>query len=189
MTDDLTQALRAIIEHLQQAGLDYMLVGSIAAMAYGRNRSTYDFDVVVEPDGDKLRQLIARLPDERFYASPEAAREALVHETQFNVIDMDSGWKADIIPRKRRPFSQAEFRRRHEVELLGSKFFVATVEDTIVAKLEWAAAGGGSQRQLEDVAELWRLAGDALDRAHVERWVARLDLGPMLTRALTLLPP
>lgn len=62
------------------------------------------------------------------------------------------------------------------LDVLGTRLYVATVEDTIVAKLEWAEAGGGSERQLEDVRALVELAGDSLDRAYVESWIARLGL-------------
>lgn len=54
----------------------------------------------------------------------------------------------------------------------------------MLAKLEWAQAGGGSQRQLEDVHELVKLGGSELDRAYVERWVETLGLAEMWSRAL-----
>ncbi|HVI03471.1 MAG TPA: nucleotidyltransferase, partial [Enhygromyxa sp.] len=159
MTDELTDTLREIVSRLEARGIPYMLVGSVAALAYGRSRSTQDFDVVIEARAGTLRALLRSLPEERFYAAEEAAMEALEYETQFNVIDMTTGWKVDLIPRKQRPFSEAEFARRRRLEVLGVDMFVATLEDTIVAKLEWAQAGGGSQRQLEDVHELVKLGG------------------------------
>lgn len=93
----------------------------------------------------------------------------------FNVIDSTSGWKVDLIIRKSRPFSLSEFARREPLDIEGTRVWVATVEDTIVAKLEWARLGG-SARQLEDVAALLAVTGDRLDRAYVERWVAELGL-------------
>ena len=109
MTDELTATLREIISRLDALGIDYMLVGSVAALAHGRARSTQDFDVVVEPDATGLRALLKSLPAERFYASEVALNEALSMQSQFNIIDMDTGWKVDVIPRKRREFSQTEF--------------------------------------------------------------------------------
>jgi hypothetical protein len=61
------------------------------------------------------------------------------------------------------------------VDLLGTPGFIASVEDTIIAKLEWAAATD-SQRQLRDVAGMVAVAGDGLDRKYVDRWVAALAL-------------
>ncbi len=184
MTDDLVATLREIVGRLKAHGIDYMLVGSIAALAHGRTRSTQDFDVVIDADPAQLRALVRSLPEERFYASEEAALESFRHQTQFNVIDMDTGWKADLIPKKRRAFSEAEFARRSELSVLGWPMLVATLEDTIVAKLEWAKAGGGSLRQLEDVRELVRLGGERLDRGHVARWVAALELEAMWEQAI-----
>ena len=182
MTDELTDTLREIIAQLEAQGIEYMLVGSVAALAHGRSRSTRDFDLVIEAGPAQLRAFARALPDDRFYVAEEAALEALRYETQFNVIDMATGWKVDLIPRKDREFSQAEFARRTRLAVLGVPMFVATIEDTIVAKLEWAKAGGGSERQLEDVRGLLELAGDDLDRAYVAAWVAKLGLETMWTR-------
>lgn len=184
MTDDLLETLREIVARLQAQGIEYMLVGSIAALAHGRSRSTQDFDVVIDATVAQLRRLLRSLPEDRFYASEDAAMESVRHQTQFNVIDMRTGWKADIIPKKRRTFSEVEFDRRAELSVLGQLMQVASLEDTIIAKLEWAKMGGGSERQLEDVRELVRLGGQRLDRAHIERWVAALRLEQMWAQAL-----
>lgn len=182
MTDDLATTLRDVIARLDALGIAYMLVGSVAALAHGRARSTQDFDVVVDPTEPGLRALVRSLPSERFYASEVALSEALSMQTQFNIIDMDTGWKVDVIPRKQREFSQTEFDRRRKLDVLGVAMYVATIEDTIVAKLEWAKAGGGSDRQLEDVRELLRLAGVSLDRPYVAHWIDELDLRDMWAR-------
>jgi hypothetical protein len=184
MTDELTDTLREIVSRLEARGIPYMLVGSVAALAHGRSRSTQDFDVVIDVGAPALRGLVRSLPEERFYVAEEAAMEALEHESLFNVIDMVTGWKVDLIPRKQRLFSETEFGRRTRLMVMGVEMFVATIEDTIVAKLEWAQAGGGSRRQLEDVRELVELGGETIDRAYVERWVTALGLEPMWTEAL-----
>jgi hypothetical protein len=60
--------------------------------------------------------------------------------------------------------------------VLGVPVFVATPEDTIVAKLEWSKQSGGSERQRRDVAGILANAGETLDRVHIERWVRDLGL-------------
>jgi hypothetical protein len=184
MTDDLADTLREIVTRLDAQGIPYMLVGSVAALAHGHVRSTQDFDLVIEVDAARLNVFVRSLPQERFYASEEAATEALRYATQFNVIDLATGWKVDLIPRKDRPFSASEFGRRIPVEVFGLDIAVATIEDTILAKLEWATLSGGSERQIEDVRALVGLAGEALDRAYVERWVGELELREAWQRAL-----
>jgi hypothetical protein len=60
--------------------------------------------------------------------------------------------------------------------MLGVPVFVASPEDTIVAKLEWSKLSAGSERQRRDVAGILATMSDELDRGYIERWVRELDL-------------
>ena len=53
---------------------------------------------------------------------------------------------------------------------------LATPEDPILAKLEWARIGGESQKQLSDVAGIVDVKGPDLDRDYVERWARTLGV-------------
>ena len=57
----------------------------------------------------------------------------------------------------------------------GTRLYVATVEDVILSKLEWAKLGN-SARQLEDVSALLRINAGRLDSPYLERWVAMLEV-------------
>lgn len=167
--------LRTVVGALDAAGIPSMLTGSLAAAWHGAGRATMDVDLVIAPTAARLRALTSALTRADLYVSVDAALDALARKTQFNVVDPATGWKADLIVRKSRPFSRSEFERRLPAEFEGIPLCVATVEDTIVAKLEWSQLGG-SARQLEDVAALLRVTGDQLDRQYVERWIASLGL-------------
>jgi hypothetical protein len=84
---------------------------------------------------------------------PCAALEALRIESQFNVLDLTTGWKIDLIVRKSRPFSRTEFDRRITAEIEGLRIPIASAEDIVLAKLEWAKLGWirdlGLERQWE----------------------------------------
>jgi hypothetical protein len=136
---------------------------------------------VIDSSREALERFERELERERFYVSSEAARDAFERRGQFNVVLLDSGWKADLILRKDRPFSRAEFERRQPAEIAGVQVFVATAEDTIVAKLEWARAGE-SERQLRDVIGILEVSGDRLDRRYIERWIGELGLAPLWQR-------
>ena len=134
-----------------------------------------DVDLVVDPQAAQLSDLLARITSSGAYVSVEAAFEALRHRTMFNVVDTESGWKADLIVRKNRPFSETEFARRTSVDYFGVRLEIASVEDIMISKLEWAALGG-SARQLEDVRALIDLNRDKLDFEYVRKWVAALGV-------------
>lgn len=162
-----------------------MLVGSFASSAHGSPRATQDIDIVIDPTSDQLRSLISHFPPSEFYVSPEAASEALARRTQFNLIHLPTGWKVDLIIRKDRPFSFEELGRRRATMVGETQLDVATAEDTIIAKLEWAKLGG-STRQLEDVAGIVRQRGDELDIPYLDHWIAELRLTSEWTRALAM---
>jgi hypothetical protein len=167
---------------LTDAGIPHMVVGSFASSFHGVPRSSQDLDLVIDPGPDSLQRFLADLPAADYYADAGAARDALQRRGQFNVIDMATAWKADLIVRKARPFSLEEMRRRVEGDLLGARVFIASPEDALISKLEWAKLGGNSELQLRDAAGILGLRGSELDVAYVERWVADLGLEDLWRR-------
>jgi len=170
-----TDVLRRIVARLDAAAIPFMLTGSFANAVHGAPRATQDIDFVIDADEARVRAFVRSLPPTQYYVDEDAAIEALGHESSFNVVDRETGWKIDLIIRKSRPFSVEEFERRQLVDLDGVALAVATPEDTIIAKLEWARASG-SARQLEDVASVLRLRGDQLDEQRIRRWVTAFGL-------------
>lgn len=166
---------RRIIAALDGAGIHHMLTGSFASSYHGSPRATQDIDLVIETDEPRARRFVHSLPTAEYYADEGAAVEAVRNETHFNVVDLATGWKIDLIVRKSRLFSVEEFARRRTVEFEGTRLSVATAEDLIIAKLEWAKKGE-SNRQIEDVAMILKLRATELDDAYLHRWVERLSL-------------
>ncbi len=181
----LAAILEGTIARLERADVPYMITGSVASSYHGEPRATRDLDVVIDPDRAGIDRLVAELEADGLYVDAEAARRALDDRTQFNAIEAATGWKIDFLVRKDRPFSREELGRRTRANLLGTPAWIASPEDTIIAKLEWAAASG-SDRQLLDVASMLVIGEQSLDLAYVERWVADLGLGAAWRRARAL---
>ena len=173
--------LRRLTERLDGSGIPYMIVGSLASTYYGQPRSTQDIDVVIDPTATSLRAFLGSLSAEDYYASEQAALDAFDGRGMFNVIDHATGWKIDLIILKRRPFSQEEFRRRTAARMLGQEVHIASAEDTILSKLEWAAQSA-SQRQERDVAGILDVKGESLDADYIERWAKVLGVDQVWRR-------
>jgi hypothetical protein len=179
----LPEVFRRITAALEQAGIPYMLTGSFASAHYGAPRSTQDIDLVIEATVPQLQSFAQSLPSDEYYIDLDAVLEARRRESLFNVIDMRTGWKIDLILRKSRPFSREEFGRRRLVDVQGFPLFVASAEDVIVAKLEWARLAD-SKRQIEDAAAVLRLRWEAMDRSYLEKWIGELGLKEQWRSAL-----
>ena len=171
----VTDVFRRITTALDQAGIAYMLSGSFAAASYGSPRSTRDIDLVIAATPSQLRAFVQSLSNDEYYVDLDAALEAHQRQSLFNVIDLATGWKIDLVIRKSRAFSQGEFRRRQRVTLQDVPLFVASAEDLVVSKLEWSKLAQ-SQRQIEDVAGILRARWESLDRSYLGKWILELGL-------------
>ncbi len=169
------EVFQRITAALNQAGIPYMLSGSFASAYYGAPRSTQDIDLVIEATPTQLRAFVQGLPSNEYYVDLDAALEAHKRQSLFNVIDLASGWKVDLVIRKSRPFSEEEFRRRQQVNLQGTPLFLASPEDVVISKLEWSNLAQ-SRRQIEDVAAILRVRWVELDHFYLEKWITELGL-------------
>jgi hypothetical protein len=177
----LGTTLADALSHLEGAGIPYMVTGSLASSYYGEPRATRDVDIVVDADLDGLARLVDALQADGYYVDRDVAFEALRGRTQFNAIGPEA-MKVDLIVRKDRPFSIEEFGRRRPADLLGVPAFIPTLEDIVVAKLEWAGAAE-SERQLRDVTSMLAVSGGDIDEDYVVRWVETLGLTDLWRRA------
>ena len=174
--------LKTIVDALDRNQIPYMVVGSFASTFHGEPRTTQDLDLVIDPTIDSLQRLVSELDPSEFYVDADTARDALDRRTMFNIVEMATAWKVDLVIRRARPFSIEELARRQRVTMLGVEVAAATAEDTIIAKLEWAKAGN-SDRQLDDVAGILRVRGADIDQAYIAAWVSALQLESQWERA------
>lgn len=166
--------LKHIIKALNHAGIPYMIAGSIGSSFHGQPRATNDADIVIDPTREQLLTFVKSLgPD--CYVSKEAALAALENNSMFNVIDIESGAKADFVIRKKRPFSQQEFARRTSAEFLGMDTCFVTPEDSILSKLEWSK-GRSSEIQFKDALGVLEAQKDKLDFEYLTRWAKELGI-------------
>jgi hypothetical protein len=170
--EELLSRLRPILERAQAP---YMLTGSVASSAHGMPRSTRDLDIVIAPTLAQLLALLQQFPSDHYYADEEQALRALSNKSQFNVIDFATGWKVDFIIAADSEYGRSALERRMLIDVAGTAVYVASPEDVLIAKLQWAKLGG-SDRQLQDAAGVVRTQGSRLDVSYIDRWVRELHV-------------
>ena len=164
--------LPEVIAHLDRSGIPFMVTGSLASSFHGEPRATRDLDMVIDPTPRALSEFVRDLLASGFYVDEQAADAALT--------DQRSSTRSALMRRKSTSSSGgsgvsiAEFDRRMPANLLGTPGYIATAEDLVIAKLEWAKATD-SERQRRDVLGIVAVA-DALDEDYIQRWATALDL-------------
>ncbi|HFD39342.1 MAG TPA: hypothetical protein ENJ31_05780 [Anaerolineae bacterium] len=189
LPDDVYITLLALKQALEQVGIDYLVVGSLASSVHGLPRATRDADLIVAITPQQVEKLAATLRP-TFYVSEEAALEAIRHGTSFNVIHEETFYQVDLFVMQPTPFHRMQFERGENIEIDPERNFTLpfqSAEDTILSKLDWFRQGHEvSERQWQDVLNILRAQGERLDHPYLRRWAVHLGVDDLLQRALDL---
>ena len=168
--------LKYLINAFETLGVRYLVTGSIASIFYGEPRFTNDIDVVAEINECHIPELLKLFPDDKFYLSEDAIRDAIKHSYQFNIIHPISGLKIDVIVSKRTPYNNSRFRRIRRISPIeGTEANFASPEDVIIMKMRYYKKGG-SEKHLRDIASMLKISDDIIDRKYIEQWVVKFTL-------------
>ena len=178
--------LSEVTTTLEQKGIPYILVGSFASSLYGMYRTTADIDILADIKREQVHPLYEAL-HEKFYVDEHTMRAAVIQSGSFNAIHFDSVFKVDIFVAGSDEFAASQLNRRISRRLSPDKdetVYVATAEDTVLAKLTWYRAGNEtSTTQWNDVLGMLGTSSTNLDLKYLEAWANRLGLTELLQRA------
>jgi hypothetical protein len=183
-----TEVLIEAIQVLEQLDIPYCVVGSFASSARGVRRATIDGDLVADLHAESVSELVEHLSARDFYVDEVAVQRAIDAERSFNAIHRESMFKIDIHV-SRDPFSKMEMERRLPEKIIPNSdrvIYIATAEDTVIAKLSWFRKGGDvSDRQWSDVLGILKVQKNKLDYEYIQQWSERLEVGDLLAKALS----
>ena len=186
--DDLVVALTPLIDVLERLGVAWYVGGSVASTVHGRFRATNDVDVIANLR-EKHASTIRMALEADHYVDEESICDAVRRRSSFNLVHFGTGLKIDVFVPAESDY-EAGVRARRVSEPIGyagdsHRLWVASAEDTILAKLAWYRRGGGaSERQWRDVQGMIELRGPELDLKYLRRWAPVLGIGDLLEEAL-----
>jgi hypothetical protein len=176
-----------VAQTLEGLGIRYAVGGSLASSLHGIMRSTLDVDILADLKMEHIPPLVAALSKE-FYADGEMMRAAIEGQGSFNLIHYETAFKVDIFIPKTRRFDQMQMERRILSVIATDPertVYVASPEDTVLAKLEWYRLGGEvSERQWRDVLGVLKTRAGELDLDYLHQWAGELKVGDLLERLL-----
>ena len=187
MQGDSTHATLLVTQTLERLGISYAVGGSLASSLHGVMRSTLDVDNVADMRLEHIQALVAALSKD-FYADDEMMRDAIEHQSSFNLIHYETAFKVDIFIRKSRPFDEMQLERRRMSVIATDpeqSIYVTSPEDVILSKLEWYRMGGEvSDRQWRDILGVLKTRSGELDLDYLHTWAKELNVSDLLERAL-----
>lgn len=180
--------LSQVARVLEQQEITYVLVGSLASSMHGIYRSTADIDLLADIKTEHVRALLDAL-NKSFYVDEHAVRQAVEQHRSFNAIHFDSVFKVDIFIAKADDFARKQLERRELRKIapeIDQFIYVATAEDTVLAKLRWYRKGGEvSSTQWSDVLGVLGAQSVNLDIAYLREWADKLGVRDLLEKAFS----
>lgn len=153
----------------------WYVTGSEALAAYGAPRQTLDTDLVVDTSEDVLSALASELDSGYYFAEPLRIGK----RQMASLVERSGGGKVDLIVRDPDPWGREAMARRARWEHpTWGPIWVSSLEDLLIAKLEWSE--GASELQLRDCRMLLRMNTQRLDRDYLVRWANAVGVGRLL---------
>ena len=165
------EVLSDVVNRLEKAGLAYMLTGSMAMNYYAVPRMTRDIDLIVELERVDAVRIYSIFCDD-YYVSEGAIKEAVNHQSSFNIIHNQAIMKIDLIIRKQSEYRVVEFERRKRVRIDGFEVFIVSIEDLIISKLYWSKESGSSMQ----IGDVKNLMSEDYDKEYLEYWLGKLKI-------------
>ena len=176
------------VEAVESAGVEFMVVGAMAAGAYGVPRSTRDLDLLVSVNVEGgLASVLARLDSIVTFDTQVVFDTLTWGRRHVGHSRSAPPFKVELFEMFDDPFVRSEFSRRQRVfvPVLGRATWLPMPEDVIVQKLRW-----GRPKDLEDARDVLAVQGtDSLDMAYIEKWCAERAHRTHLEAALGGIPP
>ncbi|HJQ69119.1 MAG TPA: hypothetical protein VKA70_09115 [Blastocatellia bacterium] len=187
MAGEQLEVLFKVLAVLERLNIDYVIGGSFASSAHGFARATMDVDLLAAISREHANLLVSELGSE-FYADEQSIRRATDEQRHFNIIHIDTSFKIDVFVAKPGGFDEKQLERRR-LRVINDEpertAYVATAEDTILAKLKWYRLGNEvSDRQWQDVIGVIKIQAGRLDTDYLKQWADTLGVSDLLERAL-----
>lgn len=166
-----------VIRRLEGLGVQYCITGSEALPRYGEPRQTADIDVVVAMPVSEFGRIRTAFEADYVVNEPIAAEG----RAMASVVAQSGLGKADLILGRDDAWARSAMARREAWDhpRLG-RVWVLSLEDLILAKLEWSR--GVSELQLRDCANLLRTNATGVDWSYLERFARVLRVDRILAR-------
>ena len=153
-----------VVDGLNAAGIQFMLVGSFSTNFWGIPRSTKAADFVLQLAPSETGQLWTIFSGP-FAIEPQISFEPNTGSKKLEMRHSTSAFLVELFFLSDDPHHQERFQRRVPQQLQGRAVWYPTPEDVIIQKLRWARA-----KDLEDARDVLSVQMESIDWPYLNKW-------------------
>jgi hypothetical protein len=168
------ELLLHLLKKLNKLKIIYMLTGAYSVSFHGQPRATHDIDLKLAIKMKDVDSFYESFKD-GFYIDKGMIKDAIRHQTMFNIIHQESNIKIDFWISRDNAFDNSRLKRRQKDVFLGESVYIASPEDTILVKLDWFKKSQ-SEKHLQDALGVLKVSKEKLDFDYIECWAERLKI-------------
>jgi len=170
---------KRLLGALNKCNINYLVIGGIAAIYYGRPRSTQDCDVIISLEESQIKNFCSCLAKQGFDIRESDVLMAFREKSHFNAYLHDFLlFRADFSWKSASPLNTRSFERSKEEVIFGVHTRIESPENLVVAKLVY-----GSQQDLDDAEAILRMQKN-IDMAYMKKRAAEEGVGKALATLL-----
>ena len=136
--------IKNVLKSLNECNVDYVIIGGLAAILYGRPRTTVDVDAIVILNQDEVENFNKIFKENGFELNPDEIAEAFREKSHVSIFLKNSPFRVDVKGVYSR-LDENSLRNKRKIELFGESCWIESPEDIIIAKLVY-----GTQQDLDD---------------------------------------
>jgi len=167
--DTLEEFIKTVIQCLTESNIKYVIVGGLAAILYGRPRTTIDVDIIVDyTSDDEIYRLENILKEQGFSLQPNEILDSIKDKSHCSIFLEDYVYRIDL----QGVYSSLDIRaieNRLLMKIYNLDTYIEKIEDVIIGKLVY-----GSPQDNEDIFAIIIRQKDKIDLEYLKS-VARIE--------------
>lgn len=161
--DTLEEFIKTVIQCLTESNIKYVIVGGLAAILYGRPRTTIDVDIIVDyTSADEINRLENILKEKGFSLQINEILEVIKDKSHCSIFLKDYVYRIDL----QGAYSSLDIRaieNRLLMKIYNLETYIEKIEDIIIDKLVY-----GSPQDYEDIIAIVIRQKDKLDLEYLK---------------------
>lgn len=175
--------IKKVIKLFEDSGIDYVIVGGIAAIYYGEPRTTQDIDIIIRCSLNKLDDLCRNIEKEFILIGGcKELMEAIRNRYHVTIFDREYLFRIDLQGVYNR-LNELAFEGRRRVKIFGIDAWIQGPEDLIIAKLKYYIGS----RDLKDVIAIIKNSRNLIDWSRLWRLAKEFEVEDKIKEILSLL--